>query len=550
MSTVRRKSSTGGGRRGALKPHVPYRGDNPEVGKKTGVAVRHVQRMSDGFEPFEELGRKKTPMPVFDPILDEDGEMSMELDDTPVRYFQNSQAAIPSQLHRASVSSRVSNVSEVDFDRVPSPRPRTTSRKSLANGTGPGPSTLSHSVIAGDEPDPDGGSLGGFESDFDDHNAQQGFAANHSSRKSPFRRASFVEMDQDEPDEGELEEPPNTARNGSDKGKERATSIEAPQPDPQPDDDNDMDIQDFEDFDNEPGGSDAEREPEPEPEPTPPPKKAKVSGEKPKKTGAQTGSRSKKENRPIREGVRRSAREIYKPLEWWRGEKVVYGRSEHGPTLVPNVKEIHRIPKDLPVPLGSKRKRTRARSKSKVPNPEEGWDKDTEPQAIVLDYNTGEEVQRRIAWTADMVAPAQVGNSDWSFQKIFGDGDFMAAGQLTIPPNSRKPSKGTKDNTYIFYVVEGAVNLKIHETSLILATGGTFMVPRGNTYFIENIADRTATLFFTQARKIPVGEDEVVTSERLIRPSTEAPPLRSAARSSPATTPKAEPTGRRAASKV
>jgi centromere protein C len=32
----------------------------------------------------------------------------------------------------------------------------------------------------------------------------------------------------------------------------------------------------------------------------------------------------------------------------------------------------------------------------------------------------------------------------------------------------------------IFYVIEGAVNLRVHETSLILATGGMFMVPRGN----------------------------------------------------------------------
>lgn len=97
-----------------------------------------------------------------------------------------------------------------------------------------------------------------------------------------------------------------------------------------------------------------------------------------------------------------------------------------------------------------------------------------------------------------MVNPKPAANNDWSFQKVFGDGDFIAAGQLIIPPHGRKPSKGTKDNTYvsaisasfkpcsdilsmqIFYVIEGAVNLKVHETSLILATGGMFMVPRGN----------------------------------------------------------------------
>lgn len=96
MSTAARKSSLGGVRRGPQKAHIPYRGDNPEVGKKTGIAVQHVERKSDGFEPFEEImqqadkrtppkpkGRKKKQsIPVYEDEYDEDGEMSMELDST------------------------------------------------------------------------------------------------------------------------------------------------------------------------------------------------------------------------------------------------------------------------------------------------------------------------------------------------------------------------------------------------------------------------------------------------------------------------------------
>lgn len=56
MPTTPRKSSLGGtSRRGPLKAHIPYRGDNPEVGKKTGIAVQHVARQSDGFEPFDQI---------------------------------------------------------------------------------------------------------------------------------------------------------------------------------------------------------------------------------------------------------------------------------------------------------------------------------------------------------------------------------------------------------------------------------------------------------------------------------------------------------------
>jgi centromere protein C len=82
----------------------------------------------------------------------------------------------------------------------------------------------------------------------------------------------------------------------------------------------------------------------------------------------------------------------------------------------------------------------------------------------------------------------------------------------------------------VFYVIEGAVNLKVHDTTLVLATGAMFIVPRGkpsspfhqilsinhrlipichpgNTYFIENIGDRDAKLFFTQARKVALEEE-------------------------------------------
>jgi len=62
---------------------------------------------------------------------------------------------------------------------------------------------------------------------------------------------------------------------------------------------------------------------------------------------------------------------------------------------------------------------------------------------------TSHKRQLGIAFTANMVQPKAAANNDWFFQKVFGDGEFIAAGQLIIPPKGRKPSKGTKDNTYV-----------------------------------------------------------------------------------------------------
>ncbi|TFK36420.1 Mif2/CENP-C like-domain-containing protein [Crucibulum laeve] len=543
MPTSARKSSVGTSRRGPQKAHIPYRGDNPEVGKKTGIAVRHVERKSDGFEPFdaimEQADSRTPPKPKgrkrkYPELLPEDeddgnGEMSMELDDSPLHYFSNARPpSTPTNLTRNGSSSRiVARTSDVDFDELPSPRRRASSLRPLNNG-GPGPSTLSKSHSARDlNPSSDASDDGGYDdggmgNGFDDFGPQEG----PSPEQPTPRRTSFSQINEDdEEDEGDDPDAdvlPQPTPGKRDKGKGRASAVEEPSEDDASVEDGiaeslaDVDMGHYSDEEED------EPQAEPELEPEPQPKKKVKMAEEGKKSRVQSVTRNKKENRPQREGVRRSHRQHYGPLEWWRGEKLVYGKTESsGPVLVPPIREIRRIPKENPEPLGTKRKRgsTRARSRSAKPqenaamhppiagvvlNPEEGWDDDTDPTCTVLSYDDQVEVRRRIAWTAKMVNPKMAANNDWSFDKIFGDGEFIAAGQLVIPPGGRKPSKATKDNTYIFYVIEGAVNLKIHDTSLILATGGMFMVPRGNTYFIENISDRDTKLFFTQARKVPM----------------------------------------------
>jgi centromere protein C len=99
-------------------------------------------------------------------------------------------------------------------------------------------------------------------------------------------------------------------------------------------------------------------------------------------------------------GLRRGKRLRYEPLEWWRCEKVVYGRRDPGKvSYVPTIKEIVRIPKDLPKPLGGghkiKRHSTRSKTEETVVNPEDGWDDKTATNGVVIDWFTGNEVSRR-----------------------------------------------------------------------------------------------------------------------------------------------------------
>lgn len=54
-----------------------------------------------------------------------------------------------------------------------------------------------------------------------------------------------------------------------------------------------------------------------------------------------------------------------------------------------------------------------------------------------------------IAFTRAMMDPKPTKNHAYKFQRIFTDGDYLAAGVLVIPPNESKPLKPARDNTYV-----------------------------------------------------------------------------------------------------
>jgi len=365
---------------------------------------------------------------------------------SPLEYFTNSrQPVTPSNVNRVGSSTRpVIRSSDVDFDKLPSPRPRALARKSTANGFGPGPSNLSKSIVPQDldpDPDPEDDDIdqGGIDGGFDDYGPQEGGSPDQVSP----RRASFTEMDQDderdeeEPEE-ELPEVEVPVRTRRDKGKEREVPRQQERENDEGEDEQDLDPEEEHSMEDEIAqgmedvalGQHSDEEAEEEPLR----KKSRVENEKPKQAGGKSRGKSKKERGAGEfrvcllhattlianthtyleppEGIRRSQRRTYAPLEWWRMEKVVYGRRESGITLVPHIKEIRRVPKEDPEPLGTnKRKRgtTRPRSRSKVEgdqdhkppvmvlNPEEGWDNDTDQQAVVLNFPSMEEVTRRMS---------------------------------------------------------------------------------------------------------------------------------------------------------
>lgn len=254
-------------------------------------------------------------------------------------------------------------------------------------------------------------------------------------------------------------------------------------------------------------------------------------------------------------GLRRGRRHRIRPLDWWRGERALYGRDGMGADsdrplmpfglVAPVLREVIRVPrapgegtfsgmrraKTQPGtyahpgrPLGSRNFASQAEREvpARTPHPEDGWDEATDPIGRVYDAEQGTEVPMRIACPADAIRPRPAFNQSFAYEKLFGVGDFMAAGVLVIPVDGDKPTKPSKDNSYAFVVLEGAVQVMVHRTSFVIAPGGMFLVPKGNMYNIRNVAQREARIFFAQARSVSAPLTPVVHDGRTVFSHTEA----------------------------
>jgi centromere protein C len=125
-----------------------------------------------------------------------------------------------------------------------------------------------------------------------------------------------------------------------------------------------------------------------------------------------------------------------------------------------------------------------------------------------MDFKTGQEINQQIVVTPKMMNPRPVNNYDFTFQKLFNEGEFMATGILVLPGKSEKPNKNSRDNAMVFVVLSGKLEVHVHSTRFEVQAGDQFMVPRGNQYRIANITDKDARLFFSQAKEVTSGDKE------------------------------------------
>ncbi|KAI1084396.1 Mif2/CENP-C like-domain-containing protein [Whalleya microplaca] len=220
----------------------------------------------------------------------------------------------------------------------------------------------------------------------------------------------------------------------------------------------------------------------------------------------------------------RSGRASYRPLEFWKGERVEYDtakaevfedKGRH--FAMPTIKGIVRA-EEVESEKAPRRRRGRPaarggprRSASIIEEEVEREDWELDGGHIVGDCvlwrpeyqfdppeDGGVEIQETELAISDAAIEARpVKDSTFLFAKTLTM-PFFGSGIVEMPPGSEKRHKNTRKMHMVFFVHTGSVTVNIADNEFQIGKGGTWFVPRGNFYGIRNETNKTSRIFFAQ----------------------------------------------------
>ncbi|KAH6990592.1 Mif2/CENP-C like-domain-containing protein [Ilyonectria sp. MPI-CAGE-AT-0026] len=222
----------------------------------------------------------------------------------------------------------------------------------------------------------------------------------------------------------------------------------------------------------------------------------------------------------------RSGRHSYKPLDWWRGEQVVHEEEAidnmfaKDRFVLPTIKEVIRVPEELPPSKRAPRSKARSKAKSKQ-RPIHAEEEELEDWEISPGTVTGEVIlwepehelqppaddepvevtEERVAVSADAIQTRDIRDATFRFAKTLIT-PFMGAGVVDLPPGTEKRPKNSRKMHMVFFVHYGKVLVTVNEAQFRITAGGMWFVPRGNYYSITNDYDNPSRIFFSQACEV------------------------------------------------
>jgi centromere protein C len=217
----------------------------------------------------------------------------------------------------------------------------------------------------------------------------------------------------------------------------------------------------------------------------------------------------------------RSGRTSFKPLAYWRNERVEFdkdeaedafaGRRNKSKFVLPSVREVVRV--DEPEPevrpksrrggggggsskkgVGKRGRRSRRSSgfeeEEEDDGPAEVWELDpgTVTGEVVVwqpEYEFSPPapndlvsvMDKQLAISGAAIKTTEVVGGEFRYAKVFSEG-FIGAGVVDLPPGAIKRLKNSRKVFMIFFVHAGRVLVTVQETSFRISKGGIFIVPR------------------------------------------------------------------------
>lgn len=205
--------------------------------------------------------------------------------------------------------------------------------------------------------------------------------------------------------------------------------------------------------------------------------------------------------------VRRTKRIRFKPLEYWRGERIDYQESSAG-GFVPGIIS--------PTPVADKirAKRNLNKVNKKVNRKRIRSDNHKKNRLVLnLDIPLGNPFQTTLAKDPETreIVPMDLIRPRDTYQffveqhglKVFKtlDTAFFSTGKLVLGPHEEKGKQHVGQDILIFYVDFGDLLCTLHETPYMITTGDSFYIPPGNHYNIKNLLHVESSLLFTQIKR-------------------------------------------------
>ncbi|XP_045160220.2 putative uncharacterized protein DDB_G0282133 [Mercenaria mercenaria] len=228
---------------------------------------------------------------------------------------------------------------------------------------------------------------------------------------------------------------------------------------------------------------------------------------------------------PPEEGLRRSQRTRLKPIAWYKNEQVVFDyRRRSGPAIIGvkpslevkwnKMEEEKRKKRMLKYQIRKASQAGRDKPYRKLSIHTElpkgiDLEENSDPEITIYNQNTQAEDGIDCIGKRDAFKPVGPKHETPKKEDPYLitqqlSHPCMSAGTLCIKPNAEKPEQLVTADYIVFFIEHGKVLVKIHNTTVLVETGDTFLVPVGNTYSISNLRSDTARLFYTIHKQVDI----------------------------------------------